>query len=74
MTTTAVGSGYDLIDDSGGKFVTEKSVDELAKGIEHVLSLPKGKVVANCKERYEEFSVQKMADGFYDVFQKVVRL
>lgn len=74
VTTTAVGSGYDLIDDSCGKFVTENSVDELAKGIEHVLSLPKGKVVANCKKRYEEFSVQKMADGFYDAFQKVVRL
>lgn len=71
VTTTAVGSAYDLIDDSCGKFVKENSVEELAKGIEHVLSLPKEQLEANCKARYEQFNVQKMADGFSDVFNKL---
>ena len=74
MTTTAVGSAYDLIDDSCGKFVKENSAEELAKGIEHVLSLSKDEVVANCKARYEQFNVQKMADGFYNVFEKLMKL
>lgn len=72
VATNAVGSAYDLIDDTCGKFVREKSVEELANGIEYVLSLPKTQVEVDCKKKYDEFNVQKMADGFCDVFKKVV--
>lgn len=74
VTTTAVGSAYDLIDDCCGKFVKENSIEELSKGIEHVLSLPKEAFDANCKKRYKEFNVHKMAGEFYNVFNKLMNL
>lgn len=74
VTTSAVGSAYDLIDDSCGKFVEQNSVEDLAKGIEHVLSLSKEQITVNCKMKYNKFSVQKMADGFYNVFCKMTSL
>ena len=73
VTTTAVGSAYDLIDDCCGKLVKENSIEDLSEGIEHVLSLPKDAFDANCRKRYMEFNVQKMADGFYDVFKKLMK-
>lgn len=73
VTTTAVGSGYDLIDDSCGKVVKEKDVDDLASGIQYILDKPKGYFAENCKKRYAEYSVENMAASFYNVFESIVK-
>lgn len=72
VATTAVGSTYDLINDSCGKVVREKDTDDLAKGIQYILDKPQGYFTENCKQRYSQFDVANMANGFYDVFTRVM--
>lgn len=72
VATTAVGSTYDLINDSCGKVVKEKDTDDLAKGIQYILDKPQGYFTENCKQRYSQFDVANMANGFYDVFTRVM--
>lgn len=73
VTTTAAGSVYDLIDDTCGKIVKEKDVDDLSNGIQYILDKPKGYFADNCKKRYSKYSVKNMAESFYKVFVNLVK-
>lgn len=72
VATTAVGASFDLLDDNCGKIVKENDEVDLVKGIEYVLNKPQEELRANCKKKYSEYSVQKMADGFYNVFEHLL--
>lgn len=67
VATTAVGAAHDLADGKCCLMVKENDMDSLAKGIKTVLS--EGDLNANCKALYSKFSVENMAESFYEAFK-----
>lgn len=69
ITTNAVGSAYDLIDESNGLIVKNNDVEDLRRALNHIL------VNSNLKYSKQlimnnynmNFSVKKMAKGFYNI-------
>ena len=73
ITTTAVGSSYDIVDDTVGQVVEENSVDSLMVGLQQVLDKPRGYFKDNCVARYDKYSIRHMANDFYQAFVKVTK-
>lgn len=72
VATNAVGAAYDLLDGECGTMVEENNVRELAEAIRHYIVKPKSEQVSKyCNERYEKFSVKKMANEFYMAFRLI---
>jgi len=69
ITTTAVGAGYDLIDDRVGFQIDAGKIEELSSAINVGLSGYFDR--QECRKRYEKFSVQRMAEQFASIIQGV---
>lgn len=73
VTTTAVGSGPELINPSVGEVVPEGDAHALAGAISSVADRNAGGAMAPaCREVARKHSVDSMAEGFYNVFEGLV--
>ena len=69
VTTTAVGAGWDMADGDSCIMVAEDDVVALAEALQRMLSVDDTAALRRrCRERYEAFSVERMADNFCRAF------
>lgn len=70
VTTTAVGAGHELHDNNTVIMVEENNIEALKDGLEKFLNVEeKIKLSKMCKEKYKEFSVERMAENFCKAFE-----
>lgn len=70
VTTTAVGAGHELHDNKTVIMVEENNVTALKEALETFLSCNDREKLSNdCKAKFNEYSVQRMADNFCKSFE-----
>lgn len=70
IATTAVGAAHDLADGKCCLMVEENNAEALVEGLKQVLS--DTDLEKCCKERYDQFSVRRMAESFYQAFNSIM--
>ena len=73
VATTVVGAAYDLLDGNCGDMVEENNIESLANGIRKYLRIDKNDIENVCIEKYSMYSVENMANGFYNAFKNITR-
>ena len=73
VATTVVGAAYDLLDGNCGDMVEENNIESLANGIRKYLRIDKNEIENVCIEKYSMYSVENMANGFYNAFKNITR-
>lgn len=73
VATTVVGAAYDLLDGNCGDMVEENNIESLANGIRKYLRIDKNDIENVCIEKYSMYSVENMANGFYNAFKNLTR-
>ena len=71
VTTTAVGAGHELHDNKTVIMVEENNVDAISDALSKLLNIKDtDKLETLCKQKFAEYSVERMADNFSKSFEQ----
>lgn len=73
VVTTAVGAGYDLIDENNGLMVDEQDVQKLKEAMDFILKHKEKYDRNTIQLNYQKYSVLNMAENFYQVILEAIQ-